>query len=322
MPIRSIGNPIADYIDFRVNSGKDAQTNFTSNVADIGKSQGNPAESALEIMANDPSRPDGLQWIKPLGYGGAAFQVYCILQSATHNSVNDPAGWMHVATINDSSSVNTSNSGQSPWGYYIHRDGSNNYDKSDNNAGRWGDTTYFGTQSFTADFKHDLAYGNIPCTRMMIMDQGATLRRLFYTEAITQVSSTRHWFGGSNPMTTNIWLHDNQRGRNHSTSSKADAAGGIGFRNLSVTQFNANDDVFANCSRVLFGFGESDDMDASNHDRSMITPYGPSNGISETQGLGVSRQDGSSTAYRDVDPTFRDEPGSISSTYNYTLWIK
>ena len=159
-------------------------------------------------------------------------------------------------------------------------------------------------------------------TQLMICDQGDQLRRILYTSAISQVSSTRHFFGGSNPGSTNIHLHDNQRNRNHSTSSRADSSNGIAFRNLSVTSFSRNDDVFQNCSRLLVMFTESDDMDTGNNDRSVLTPYGSSQGISLTQGLGASRQDGNSTAFRNVDNQFRDEPGSISKFYNYTLWVK
>ena len=54
----------------------------------------------------------------------------------------------------------------------------------------------------------------------------------------------------------------------------------------------------------------------------MITRFGTTDGVSSTQGIGASRQDGNSVAYRNVDPTFRDEPGSISGTYNYTMWVK
>ena len=65
----------------------------------------------------------------------------------------------------------------------------------------------------------------------------------------------------------------------------------------------------------------------------MITRYGTSNSVSETQGIGVSRANTGATSagspgngtfqvYRDIDPTFRDQPGEISSVYNYTMWIR
>ena len=289
----------------------------------IGKTQGNPAESAAEIMAADPTRSNGLQWIKPSGYGGAAFQVYCILNSEEQNSVTDPGGWMHIATVHDNLNISATAGGSiSMWGYYIHRDTGGNYDKSNENGGRWGDTNYFGSQSFQDNFKHNPGYGNIPVTQMMVMDKGNNLRRLFYTETISQVASTRHWFCGSNPMTTNCWLQTTQAARNRSTSNRVDSGTGCGLRNLSVTRFNRNDDVFGNITRLLVMFGEYNGMDASNHDRSVMTPYDSGIGVSSTQGLGVSRQDSSSNAYRNVDPTFRDQPGGISDSYNYTLWVK
>ena len=54
----------------------------------------------------------------------------------------------------------------------------------------------------------------------------------------------------------------------------------------------------------------------------MITRFGSTDTLSLTQGLGASRQDPGGSWYRNVDPTFRDYPGSISSTYNYTMWVK
>ena len=196
----------------------------------------------------------------------------------------------------------------SEWAYYIHRSEDGSYNSADNRGGRWTDTVPIGVQSFNDNFKNQPAWSNIPMTQLMICDQGDVLRRILYTSAISQVSSTRHFFGGSNPGTTNIHLHDQQRNRNHSTSSRADSSGGIAFRNLSVTSFSRNDDVFQNCSRLLVMFTESDDMDTGNNDRSVLTPYGSSQGISLTQGLGASRQDGNSTAFRNVDNQFRDEP--------------
>ena len=65
----------------------------------------------------------------------------------------------------------------------------------------------------------------------------------------------------------------------------------------------------------------------------MITRYGTGNSVSETQGIGVSRANTGATStgspsngtyqvYRDIDPTFRDQPEGISSVYNYTMWIR
>ena len=296
--------------------------NTTSKIGFVGSEPTRPATNAAAILADNSAAPDGLYWIKPSGYSGDPFQVYCILASSTHNSVSDPGGWMHVGTVSDTPQHGTNEPKFSEWAYYIHRSEDGSYNNADNRGGRWTDTVPMGVQSFTDNFKNQPAWSNIPMTQFMICDQGDELRRILYTSAISQVNSTRHFFGGSNPGTTNIHLHDNQRSRNHSTSSRADDSNGIAFRNLAVTSFSRNDDVFQNCSRLLVMFTESDDMDTGNNDRSVLTPYGGGSGISLTQGLGASRQDGNSTAFRNVDNQFRDEPGSISKFYNYTLWVK
>ena len=45
--------------------------------------------------------------------------------------------------------------------------------------------------------------------------------------------------------------------------------------------------------------------------------------VSTTQGLGVSRATNfSSQVWRDVDPTFVDEPSSNSTNYTYSLWVR
>ena len=87
-----------------------------------GLSQSDPAESAEAIRTVAPSAADGLYWIKPSGYGGDAFQVYCKIQDTTANGVTVTGGWMHVATIHDEASWTTSQQNNQLWAYYLHRD--------------------------------------------------------------------------------------------------------------------------------------------------------------------------------------------------------
>ena len=76
-------------------------------------------------------------------------------------------------------------------------------------------------------------------------------------------------------------------------------------------------------SAVIFFFGEPSGTDSGNQDRSMITPSGVADSVSTTQGLGVSRAtDFSSQVFRDIDPTYADEPTSNSTNYSYTLWVR
>ena len=45
--------------------------------------------------------------------------------------------------------------------------------------------------------------------------------------------------------------------------------------------------------------------------------------VSTTQGLGVSRATNfSSQVWRDIDPTFADEPTSNSTDYTYSIWVR
>ena len=80
-----------------------------------GLSQSDPAESAEAIRTANPSAADGLYWIKPSGYGGSAFQVYCKIQDTTANGVTATGGWMHVATIHDEASWTTSQQNNQLW---------------------------------------------------------------------------------------------------------------------------------------------------------------------------------------------------------------
>jgi len=288
--------------------------------AGSGRTAATAATSAKAILTNFPGSPDGLYWIAPTGGVGAQL-VYC-------DMTTDGGGWMHVATFHDNNNIDFQAQPEvSPWGFYIHRTNLYAYDVSNNNGGRFVDNVFdefVGVHyplAFCANFKHPGLYSYAPVRQVLMKDDGAKLRNLWYTQQLgSAVANTRVWFGDG----SNMWI-DNGTSRN-STSA--------GFRNLSVTNFGQNDDVFGNSpTRVIFGFGEPSGVDTSNQDRSMITRYGTSDGVSTTQGIGVSRanEQGTSTGspgngiyqvYRDVDPTFRDETGPISATYNYTLWIR
>ena len=55
----------------------------------------------------------------------------------------------------------------------------------------------------------------------------------------------------------------------------------------------------------------------------MITSGDTAQSVSTTQGIGVSRAtDFTSQVYRDVDPTYADEPTSNTTDYTYTLWVR
>ena len=288
----------------------------------LGNSQSNPATSARAIKAANSTAETGIYWIKPSGYGGSAFEVFCDMDT-------DGGGWMHVATFWDDHRTrimgedgagwqNSFAQYKWMWGYFLHRTDSGNYTSSSSHGGRFTDDEYNMLGSigwpgnFGKNFKHPQLYANASLNQVMMKDQGLRLRKLWYTETFTSVADTRVFFGRGN----NMWV-DSGTQRNSS---------GGGFRRLSVTSFNQNDDVFKNCSTVYFGFGEPSGVEEGNQDRSMITPQGLNNeSVSATQGIGVSRANGSGyQRARNIDDQFRDEPGNFdtNSQYSYTLWIR
>ena len=287
----------------------------------LGNTQSNPATSARAIKAAHSTAESGIYWIKPSGYGGSAFEVFCDMDT-------DGGGWMHVATFwddhrqftfgaNGSTHLNTTGQFKHMWGYFLHRTDSGNYTSSSSHGGRFTDDEYNMLGSvgwpgnFCKNFKHPQLYGNASLNQVMMKDKGANLRKLWYTETFSSVNDTRFFFGRG----TNMWV-DSGTQRNSS---------GGGFRRHSVTSFSQNDDVFQNCTTVYFGFGEPSGVEESNQDRSMITPQGlNSQSVSATQGIGVSRANSSGyQRCRNIDDEFRDEPGTIGSAqYSYTLWIR
>jgi hypothetical protein len=273
--------------------------------------------SASAILTVAPSSTNGWYYIKPSGYGGSAFQVYCDFTTAG-------GGFMHVATIHDNSS-DLNNSSVNPWSYGLHRtaisSGSITHDS--NAIGYWGSTstlnsgsTGSGLTAFGQDYK-DTAYNAIPFTKILMKDQGSSFRNLWYTtnnvpNSATYATSAQNWFSNGG-RSGGVW--QSAGGERSNTTS--------GLR-LPVTNFSNNDDVFgSSISNVVFFFGEPSGHESGNQDRSVITSGDSSENVSTTQGIGVSRAyDFGSQVFRDIDPTYSDEPTSNSSNYTYTLWVR
>ena len=293
-----------------------------SEASTLGNSQSNPATSARAIKADNATAETGVYWIKPSGYGGSAFEVFCDMDT-------DGGGWMHVATFWDdhrtrimgddgASWQNSFAQYKHMWGYFLHRTDSGNYTSASSHGGRFTDDEYNMLGSigwpgnFGKNFKHPQLYGSASLNQVMMKDQGLRLRKLWYTETFTSVNDTRFFFGRGN----NMWV---DAGTTRSSS-------GGGFRRLSVTSFSQNDDVFGNATTIYFGFGEPSGTEEGNQDRSMITPQGLNNeSVSATQGIGVSRAANANyQRCRNIDDQFRDEPGNFDTNaqYSYTMWIR
>lgn len=66
----------------------------------IGLSQAVPATSASQIQQFNPSATNGLYWIKPSGYGGAAVEAYVDFDGTT-SGISDPGPWVRVRYASD-----------------------------------------------------------------------------------------------------------------------------------------------------------------------------------------------------------------------------
>ena len=80
----------------------------------IGSSSGNPAANAAQILAANPSASDGLYYIKPVNYSGAAQQLYCWMTAG---------GWMLVSANNWNSSTIAGGNSRRSSSYYLSRSG-------------------------------------------------------------------------------------------------------------------------------------------------------------------------------------------------------
>lgn len=79
-----------------------------------GTTSSNPATSAADILANNPSATDGLYWIKPANWQGSAQQIYCWMTGG---------GWMLVAS-NDARDTNfTGGTNRQNANYHLDRSG-------------------------------------------------------------------------------------------------------------------------------------------------------------------------------------------------------
>lgn len=269
----------------------------------IGLSQGSPATSASAILAANPAATSGLYWIKPSGYTGDAFQVYCDMSTAS-------GGWMHVGTISDNNET-SNNSTNHPWGAPLN---------PTQDTGLWQNSTTLGTQSFISDFKSQ-AWISCPFTQFLIKDQGSSLRNLLYTNS-GQISSNNSSF-------STFWASLTWAATGSDSSNSAYSAGRV--RGVNITTFGVADDVLdaSNKSVLLLKYGEADGAQDGNKDRSMIAwhRHNQADNVDAPAGLGCFTNRSGTIDYRDVIPSAQrsgDFPAAniTGAPFNYTLWVR
>ena len=267
-----------------------------SSVAIIGDAASCSATSCLSILQENSSSTDGLYWINP--DSGTAYETYC-------DMTTDGGGWTQVGTISDNNE--SINNASHIWGSL----------NATQHTGIWEDNSTYGGQSFTADFKSE-AWSDVNMTQLLLKDQGASQRNLWYSNP-NQISS----------QTLSDWFASLQWGATGSdSSSSAFASNRVSY--VTVTNFGIVDPVLesGNKSVILFKFGEADGAQDSNKDRAMIAWHRHNQGdsVDAPVGIGAFTNRSGQLDYRDIFPISdsTDYPlNSISGTpHNYTIWVR
>lgn len=78
-----------NYIGKLVVMVRDNSSNYVGDV-EYGTTQEKPGKSAIDILNKNPNADDGVYWIKPDGYDGSPYQIYCDMNNG---------GWMLLAKM-------------------------------------------------------------------------------------------------------------------------------------------------------------------------------------------------------------------------------
>jgi len=274
---------------------------FTLAQSGLGRSAGSAAVSASAIKTADPTATDGIYWIKPTGYTGAAFQVYC-------DMTTNGGGWMHVGTISDNNeSINNANH---IWGLPLN---------PSQDTGIWQDSNTYGSLSLNSNYK-SLAWIHCPFTQFLCKDLGVGQRNLFFTNAgqIPSSNSSFSTFWGSLS-----WGADGSENSNTSYN-------GGRTKGVTITNFSVVDPVLesGNKNIILLKFGERDGVQDGNKDRTMIAWHRHDQGdnVDSPNGLGCFTNRSGTLDRRNIVPTANRAdfpPGSITGApFHYTLWVR
>lgn len=226
----------------------------------------------------------------------------------TYVEFNGPLGktWVHIGTISDNNE-GFQNSAAQVWSASLNPAQS---------AAPWDNTTTFGSQSFTADFK-SVGWNDLAFSRWLIRDSGASLRNLFYSNEITSNNSSfRAW-----------WASQTWRASGSDTASAAVAAGRVTAQ--SGFSYGVSDPCNIGLRNpLLIKWGEFDGAQDGNKDRVMLSGNNPSSGDGVDAPLGLGGFTGGTAGgpyYRDIVPAANAgdaPPNSITGApLNYTFWI-
>ena len=262
-----------------------------------------PAKNAKYIMWANPEAESGVYWIKPEGYNGEAFPVYCDMDT-------DNGGWMHVGTIYDGNEGHTDTSAH-PWSLL----------NPTQDTGIWEDSsTLDGPHPrFDKDYKNE-GWNNLPFTQMLIKDSGATQRNLLYTntgQIVENNDSLSSWFGSLE------WL-------TNGSETSLSAVNNSRVTVLDITNFGVSDPILdsGNKTKLLFKFGERDGVQDANKDRSMIAwhRHDQNDNVDAPAGIGNFTNRSGNIDFRDIQPYAQrsDFPDNsiTGAPYSVSIWVR
>jgi hypothetical protein len=323
MPVSTIGGAAVDTVAFNGTGGLIIPTGTTAQRPTSnspGQLRYNTTIGALEF--NSGSAWTSLQPVGSIGNPATSISqlasqtitsgIYTFLVAGTtfttYVEFNGPLGktWVHIGTISDNNE-GFQNAAAQIWSASLNPAQA---------AAPWDDTSTFGAQSFTADFKSG-GWNALPFARWMVRDSGASLRNLFYSNVISSANTSfRAW-----------WASQTWRASGSDTASAAVAAGRVTAQ--SGFSYGVSDPCNIGLRNpLLIKWGEFDGTQDGNKDRVMLSGNNPAaaDGVDSPLGLGAfTGGTAGGPYYRDVVPAANAgdaPPNTITGApLNYTFWV-